>query len=410
MMKRIQLFLFIFFFTFLLVVQFGSKKIFAQTTGTVKTDVVVFLREGCQHCKNEEVFLKKLQEKRDDIRIITYRLENHTQRQIWEAFTTRTKTSKVTPITVIGDHYLIGFDTPETTGKEILSLIDTAQRTGTKTNLENNDLQLGSTTNTCVEDATIPCTVTNKQPFYLSVPFFGKIDTAKYPLLALSALLGFFDGFNPCALWVLITFLIILMQLGNKKKMFLFAGTFILAEAIMYALILTVWFKTWDFVQLDSIITPLVGVLAIGGGLFFLNEYRKKEIECKVTNLQQRHHIKQRIETLAFGKFTFLTFLGILAIAFSVNIIEFACSIGIPQAFTKILELNQLPALESIFYIGVYILFYMLDDVIVFGLALYGAEKLALTTKYSKFSNLIGGIVMILLGILLLIKPNLLLF
>jgi glutaredoxin len=310
-MKRIQLFLFIFFFTFLLAIQLGSTKIFAQTNSNTKTDVVVFLREGCQHCKNEEAFLKKLQRERDDIRITTYRLENHTQRQIWETFTTLTKISKVTPITVIGERYLIGFDTPETTGKEILSLIDTAQKTGTKTNLENNDLQLGSTAPTCVEDATIPCTVTNKQPYYLSIPFFGKIDTANYPLLALSVLLGFFDGFNPCALWVLITFLIILMQLGNRKKMFLFAGTFILAEAIMYALILTVWFKTWDFVQLDTIITPIVGILAIGGGLFFLNEYRKKEIECKVTNIQQRHHIKKRIEALAFGKFTF-HILGIL--------------------------------------------------------------------------------------------------
>ncbi|MDP3380811.1 MAG: hypothetical protein Q8S84_04755 [bacterium] len=31
-----------------------------------------------------------------------------------------------------------------------------------------------------------------------------------------------------------------------------------------------------------------------------------------------------------------------ILIAFSVNIVEFACSIGIPQAFTKILEMSSL--------------------------------------------------------------------
>ncbi|KKS24803.1 MAG: Glutaredoxin domain protein [Microgenomates group bacterium GW2011_GWC1_41_8] len=162
--------------------------------------------------------------------------------------------------------------------------------------------------------------------------------------------------------------------------------------------------------QLDEIVTPIVGLVAIGGGLFFLWEWRKKELECKITDLNQHKKTRDRIKELAMSKFTFLTFIGILAIAFSVNIIEFACSIGIPQAFTKILELNRLPLGPSLGLIGIYILFYMIDDFIVFGIALYGADKLALTTKYSKLSNLIGGIVMILLGLLLIFHPSFLYF
>ena len=61
-------------------------------------------------------------------------------------------------------------------------------------------------------------------------------------------------------------------------------------------------------------------------------------------------------------------------------------------------------------YIFIYILFYMVDDFVVFGLALYGAEKLSLTTKYSKISNLIGGILMLLLGAIMIVKPGLILF
>lgn len=377
-----------------------------------KVNIVVFLRQGCIHCDAEEKFLENLGKKRQDIIVTEYRLENTDDRKIWTNFTSRISISKVTPITVIGEDYLIGFDRPETTGEEIINLIEKAQINNIETDLAN--IKGGDTkskTNTCPADGQVPCTEEAlQQPYFISLPFIGRIDGQKYPLFILSAMLGLFDGFNPCAMWVLVTFLIILLQVGNRRKMFIFAGIFILAEAIMYLLILTVWYKTWDFVNLDNIITPIVGAVAIAGGIFFLNEWRKKEIECKVTDADQRQKTRQKIQQLATGKFTVFTFLAILGLAFSVNIIEFTCSIGIPQAFTKILELNKLSLLQSGVFLAVYILFYMIDDFIVFGIALYGMDKLALTTRYSKISNFVGGIVMIILGFILIFKPHLILF
>lgn len=411
-MRRIQTLTLLFFWVIVgLLIPFTSGQAMAQAplAETADTTIVVFLREGCAHCADEEVFLDELVLTRKDITVTKYRLENEAERKIWADFTDRLQISKVTPITVIGTAYLIGFDTQETTGKEILKLVEKAQQNNTATDIHSSGIQPAEAISaTCPEDGSVPCTVIEEPS--VSVPFIGKINTDKYPLIILSALLGFFDGFNPCAMWVLVTFLIILLQVGSRKKMLLFAGTFVLAEAIMYFLILTVWYKTWDFVKLDEVVTPLVGIIAIGGGIFFLREWWKKELVCKVTDLSQRKKMRDRITELASSKFTFLTLIGILAIAFSVNIIEFACSIGIPQAFTKILELNQLPLGSSLGYIAVYILFYMIDDFMVFGIALYGADKLALTTKYSKLSNLIGGIVMILLGLLLIFHPSFLYF
>lgn len=378
---------------------------------TDQTTVAVFLRNGCPHCQDEEEFLGKLSKERSDFATRYYRLENQGDREVWERLTTRGGIAKVTPITIIGIKYLVGYDKDKTTGQEIIKLINLAQETGVETDIESPSLiEADQTSNTCVEDSSVPCTLDAKPSYFITLPFIGKIDAQKYPLVFLSALLGFFDGFNPCAMWVLVTFLIILIEVGNRRKMFLFAGTFILAEAIMYSLILTVWYKTWDFVKLDSIITPIVGGVSIIGGLFFLREWRKKELECKVTDIKHRTKTRQKIQELATNKFTILTFLGILGIAFSVNIIEFACSIGIPQAFTKILELNQLSPLPTATMIAIYILFYMFDDFVVFALALYGAEKLHLTTKYSKLSNLVGGLVMIILGLILILKPSFLSF
>lgn len=403
MLRKIFISVFILLFFSLL---FYLPKIQAQNS---KLNVIVFVRNGCIHCAAEEKFLDSLEKKRNDIVVTKYHLENQEERKVWEDFTSRLKIPKITPITVIGVEYLIGFDKPGTSGEQIIQLIDKTVKKGQHTDLKKiQPLKNVNQNKGCIEN-NLECS-TDNQLASISLPFIGKINTQSYPLFILSALLGFVDGFNPCAMWVLITFLIILLQVGNRKKMFIFAGTFILAEAIMYSLILTVWYNTWDFVKLDTIITPLVGAVSIIGGLFFMKEWRRKEIECKVTNPKQRQKILSKVQELAIAKFSLATFVAILAIAFSVNILEFACSIGIPQAFTKILELNQLTSLKTAGYIATYILFYMIDDLIVFGFALYGAEKLALTTKYSRYSNLVGGILMIIIGVLLILKPGLLLF
>ena len=98
--------------------------------------------------------------------------------------------------------------------------------------------------------------------------------------------------------------------------------------------------------------------------------------------------------------------LGILGLALSVNIFEFACSIGIPQAFTRVLDINQLTWWGRQFYVGVYLATYLLDDAVVFVLALYSFDKIGLTGKYSKWTTLIGGVLMVILGLLMLFKPE----
>jgi len=185
---------------------------------------------------------------------------------------------------------------------------------------------------------------------------------------------------------------------------------FIVAQAVMYYLILNVWFTAWDFIGLDRIITPIIGVVAIAGGLFFLYEWKKSDGTCKVTNLEQRSKISKRIHQLVSSPLTWVTAAGIIGLALSVNIIEFACSIGVPQAFTKIIELNQLNFWWAQLYMGLYILFYVIDDLLIFAIALYSFDKIGLTGKYSRWSNLIGGVLMVLLGLLLIFKREWLIF
>jgi glutaredoxin/cytochrome c biogenesis protein CcdA len=390
-----------------------ATTVFAQEDSLAVVNAHVFEREDCQHCQDARVFFDELLSQRDDFEVIYYDIEKQNNRELFDQLTSIEQLPKATPVILIGNRVIQGFADAETTGVLIESLIEKtllAESLSVEEHIKkggSGDAQSvdGGTCN----DETGVCD-TNYEPYLVKVPFMGVIDAKEYSLPVLSMVLGFIDGFNPCAMWVLVTFLIVLTQAGSRKKMWTIAGLFIFAEAIMYYLILNVWFTVWDFVGMDAYITPIVGTLAIGGGLFFLYEWKTSDGACKVTSLKQRARTHKKINKLVDAEMTFFTILGVLGLAFSVNIIEFACSIGIPQAFTKIIEINGLSFWMEQWYMFLYILFYMVDDFIVFGIALYSFEKIGITTKYSKLSNLIGGILMFILGAILIFKPELLIF
>lgn len=394
-----------------LIIVLGIFVSFAVSHASAAEDQVlieIFMRQDCAHCQAEEAYLDTLLATRDDIEVRRIDIDTEEGKALFDRFTASQGLSKATPITVIGDAVLQGFDRPETTGKRIADLADQnigGERVGVDGLLAGKRSNIEKKGAICNSETGV-CTMPAPEPLLVTIPFIGTtIDAAEYSLPVLSGILGLIDGFNPCAMWVLVTFLIVLVQIGSRDRMWMVAGIFILAETVMYYLILNVWFTAWDFVGLDRIVTPIVGAVAIGGGLFFLYEWYKSDGTCQVVDLEGRAKISGRIKKLATEPFTWMTALGVVALAFSVNIIEFACSIGIPQAFTKIIELNDFGFWQTQAYMLDYIFFYMIDDFLVFGLALWGFDKLHLAQKYSKWSNLLGGILMLILGYLLIFHP-----
>ncbi len=370
--------------------------------------VEVLERNDCAHCQEEKSFLLSVAEK-ENIEIRFLDISEEKNRDLFIRVAEFENLPKVTPTTIAGGKIIQGFDTGETTGKRFLELVHASKgkeqigfevylARGGGTGVEQSGLG-------CESDGL--CRKPEPEPLEITIPFTGQtIDLTVFSLPVMAGILGFIDGFNPCAMWVLVTFLLVLLQMGNRSRMWSIAGLFIVAEAIMYYLILNVWFTTFDFIGLDRVITPIVGILAIGGGIFFLYEWKISDGTCKVMDTKGRAKISAQIKKLASEPLTWISAFGVIALAFSVNVIEFACSIGIPQAFTKILELNHLGFFPTQGLMAIYIFFYMIDDLLVFGLALWGFEKLHLTATYSKWANLIGGLLMLFLGFLLIFFPQ----
>lgn len=375
--------------------------------------ISVLVREDCQHCQDEKEFLKKLQETRKDIAVLFFNIDTEEGKQMFAELTAREKLSKSTPITLVGNTIVQGFGAEETTGKRIRELVEKSVGEKTLTLPQFLAEERAGTVIEKVEAGTCDnalgaCPANDGgNDLLVSLPFFGAVDLRAFSLPVIASLLGFVDGFNPCAMWVLVMFLLALIEIGDRRLMWKVAGLFIAAETIMYYLILNVWFTTWDFIGLDRIVTPIVGFVAIAAGGYFLFEGMKnRDGTCAMTNHEQRRSIRTKIKNIAESPFTILTAMAIIGLALSVNIIEFACSIGIPQTFTKIIDLNQLSWLQTQGLMALYIFFYMIDDFFVFGIALWGASHLHLTAKYSRISHLLGGALMILLGLLLIFSPE----
>ena len=392
----------------------------AGNSQSKKVKIEYFGRKDCKNCANLEKFLKELSTKRDDFEYVEHKIdESKEEKAFFDETASKLKLVKGTPIIYIGGHIIQGFNTADTTGKEIENLINSAKAKDKiltlKEYLESGQAgNVSSNGAVCTGDTVceVPgLTKGAENQVLVNIPIINKtVDLTNYSLFTMSLILGTIDGFNPCAMWVLVLFLTALIAVGNKVKMFRVAGLFILAEAVMYFFILNAWIYAWDFVGLDKWVTPLVGIVGIIGGIFFIRNYLKKgdTLECEVTDFEQRAKISKKIKDIANKPFTLLTALAIIGLALSVNVIEFACSVGIPQTYTKILQINEVPFWTRQFYTFIYIIGYMIDDIIVFGFALMSVNKLQLTTKYSKWVNLFGGILMIILGLIMLIKPSLL--
>jgi len=390
-----------------LIFSFDSNAI-AQEESSPK-NIIVFVREGCTACAKEEIFLEKLRGQYFQISLLD--IGNQKIFDKFSEVTNEYNVPKVTPITLVGGEVLVGFEGENTTGEKIKTLAD--EKYNSVDLYLNNSLEVEENSDVCTINGNCGTAITADSLEKITLPVFGEIDVKNFSLFSLASVLGFIDGFNPCAMWVLIAFLIALSQVGSKSRMMAVAGLFIIAESIMYFLILNVWYHTWNFIKLDWLILPIVGLVSLAGGIYFLYKFKKNngQLVCDVSSLEHQKKTTEKIKDIVSSPLSIVGAFVIIGLAFSVNIIEFACSIGLPQTFTKILEINNVNFFFQQFYIGVYTLFYMVDDFIVFALAIFGYQKFyQFGAKYSNLALLIGGIILIILGVLMLSGKNVFVF
>ena len=180
----------------------------------------------------------------------------------------------------------------------------------------------------------------------------------------------------------------------------------------VYFLIMLSWITIAVKITTIIWVRNIIAIVALVGAIVNIRAYIKsrKESGCQVVDDKKRKKIFGKIKKFTSEKSFILALLGVMGLAFSVNLVELACSAGLPLVFSELLALNDVSSISKFMYTLLYVFFFLIDDLVVFVIAMFSMQVTGISTKYNKFSHLLGGIIMLLIGILLIFKPEWLMF
>lgn len=366
---------------------FIPKSAVAQDASAIsesKTEINFFYSAICPHCKAEEAFLGTLNAKYPEVKINRYEVIYNAENQkllknFYDKYDVPNNERGLVPATFTSTKYFVGFN--DQTANEIENCLKE-----------------------CLGRTTTPANT-------VKLPFFGEVDFSKISLPAITVILGTLDGFNPCAMWILVVLLSMLVTSKSRKKIALVGGVFIFAEGLLYFLIMSAWLNVFFALSFAVLIRIAIGLFGIGFGIWRIRDFFIwKPGVCKVVDESKSKSIMDRINNILKPSTLPATIFGIIALAFGVNIIEFFCSAGFPTIYTRILALQNLSLFQYYLYLFFYIIFYMLDDIIVFVVAFLTLNRLNFSEKYSRYSTLVAGALLLILGIMLIVRPEILMF
>jgi thiol-disulfide isomerase/thioredoxin len=362
---------------------------------------------GCPHCAKEKEFLKTVREEYGErIKINEYEIyyNQKNQKLFNEVIDYLEIDLAGVPLLVIGEEYVIGYSDDQTTGVQIIDAIEK--------NLSNESEDIVSKLlvekeETEEKEEELP---EDTSPIYLSIPIFGKVNLKSISLPLATIVIALLDGFNPCAMWILIFLITMLINMKDRKRLYILGSIFIITSGLVYFVFLAAWLNFFKYVGFVYWVRTIIGIVAVGSGILHLKDAFSSKGECKATDEKKRETIMERIKKAISEKSFILSIIGIVILAVSVNLIEVVCSAGLPAIYTSLLSSVPLTNTEYYIYLILYIIIFMIDDLIVFFLAVKTFEVTGIAKKYTKWSSIIGGIIILALGIILIVKPELLMF
>ncbi|MFW5793954.1 MAG: hypothetical protein ACOCV1_00490 [Bacillota bacterium] len=396
-MKRIKNYLFI----LLLIIISLPLTVNVKAEKTI--NIHYFYDEFCLTCEEASLYLEELESQYDNIEIIKYEVikSEENENLFYDVKNVFDRQSNAVPYIVIGGVDFPTFYNSKEKMVEVIEYYQTEDFVDVVEKVKNDEVVLESDLD-----------LDKFSESYVVDTFFGEINLENASLLLGAIVIGLVDGFNPCAMWVLVFMITMLINLKNTKRMIILGLTFILTSGLIYFLIMMSWLQVVVMLSTINIFKIIIGILALVFAIFsirnFIVKYRE-DIGCEVTDENQRKKLSTKIKQIVNKENLLLAILGVIVISITVNFIELACSLGLPLFYTSLLALHNLSSLARVFYILVYVLFFIIDDLVIFFIAIFTLRLTGISNRYVKYTHLIGGIIMLLIGLGLLFFPELLL-
>ncbi len=348
----------------------------AETT----PDIEVFVRAGCPHCEAARSFLDDLRQEQHSLHIVLYDIaEDDAARQ---RLATLAKDRGITTIGVptflIGTEVIVGFRSSDTTGAEIRAKLYQEASGATHPSVES-----------------------------IETGWFGPLRVHDLGLPLFTVVIGLLDGFNPCAMWVLLFLLSLLVNLQDRRKMALIAGTFVIMSGLLYFAFMAAWLNVFLVIGLSRTVQIGLGGIALLIGMVNVKDFFALHQGLSLSIPESaKPGLYARIRRILQADNLAGAFVGVIVLAGLVNMIELLCTAGFPAVYTQILTMQQLPTWEYYGYLGLYNLAYILDDSVMVTIAVVTLTRRKLQERAGRWLKLTGGAVMLSLGLVLILKPE----
>lgn len=356
-----------------------------------KIRLYFFWSQTCPHCRKAKPFVEKLAQTYDWLEVQSHEISENPEnaKLFWNL--TEQIGEKVTgvPAFLYCGKMHVGFRDEWTTGKTLRD-------------------QLLQCRGTIIAEAKDQVTKSlEDETLVVNVPFMGKFDPSKLSLPIYTIVIAGLDAFNPCAFFVLLMLLSLLVHAKNRQKMLLIGGIFVFFSGFIYFIFMAAWLNVFLFLGEMRIITAIAAGIAILMAVINIKDYfafQKNVSLCIPFTAKQ--NLYQRMRGLIFASSFPVLIFGTIALAIAANFYELLCTAGFPMVFTRVLTLHDLPAAGYYLYLLFYNLIYVIPlSVIVLAFVItLGSRKLS--ENEGRILKLTSGLMMLGLGLILLISPN----
>lgn len=353
---------------------------FAQTpsdgpAGPTAAALVVYVRDGCPHCADAKVFLEQLARERPQLRIVFRAVDQDPSAR--DELLALSRNAGVWPPGVptfaVNGRVLVGFGDARESGPAVLSLLE--------------------------QGTVAPSTV--------ETGLFGTLSASQMGLPLFTLALGLLDGFNPCAMWVLLFLLSLLVRLQDRRRMALVAGTFVLVSGAVYYAFMAAWLNVFLAVGLSTQVRWALAAVALLVGGANVKDFVAfgKGISFSIPE-SAKPGIYARVRAVLNAEALPGSLLAVAVLAVVVNFVELLCTAGLPAIYTAVLTQQGVSPAAHYGYLGLYILGYIADDTLMVTVAVVALGNRKLTEHTGRWLKLMSGMVMLVLGLVLLVRPD----
>ncbi len=243
----------------------------------------------------------------------------------------------------------------------------------------------------------------------VDIPVLGNISSDDYSLPTLTILIAGMDAFNPCAFFVLLFLLSMMVHGRSRSRMALIGGVFVFFSGAIYFLFMAAWLNLFIYLGELRLMTLIAGIVAIFVSLINIKDYFwfKKGFSLSISD-EVKPRLFDRIRNLLRLDSLTTVIVATVVLAVVANSYELLCTAGFPMVYTRILTLQALSAESYYLYLLLYNVIYILPLLIIVTLFTMKLGSRKLSEQEGMVLKLLSGVMMFVLGVLLLVSPQLL--